>query len=179
MANVNRQNNKPGFSLVEVITVLLVVSIGMAGVLNLIIQSVQSQQINKHTLTAYQLAQEGIELVRSRRDNNWVGGFNWNESLDSGAYFMDYTSPEPQPTSAYPNQIAAGRLALDSEGFYSSSPSGFLPDGQYSRIISLVNSVDDGEKLKVRVSIYWYDRGQLNSYSLEADLYNWYATNNP
>lgn len=179
MVKEKRQKNKPGFSLVEVITVLLVISIGMAGVLNLIIQSVQSQQINKHTLTAYQLAQEGIELIRSRRDNNWAGGFNWNESLDSGAFFMDYTSPEPQPTAPYPNQIAAGRLILDSEGFYSSSPTTFLPDGQYSRIISLANSTDDGEKVKVRVSIYWYDRGQLNSYSLEADLYNWYATNTP
>ena len=178
---VNRENtkNKPGFSLVEVITVLLVISIGMSGVLNLIVQSVRSQQINKNTLIAYQLAQEGIELIRSRRDNNWLGGFKWNESLDSGAYFMDQNSPEPQPTSPYPNQIAAGRLVLDGYGFYSSLPANFLPEGQYSRIISLTNSNDDGEKINVRVTIYWYDRGDLNSYSLEADLYDWYVTVTP
>lgn len=170
----NRQKNRPGFSLVEVITVLLVISIGMMGILNLIVQSIKSQHLNEYTLTAYQLAQEGVELIRARRDNNWREGLAWNDSLADGAYYMDYTMREPIAISGG-DQFGMGRLVLDSQGFYTSSPTtGSLPAGQYSRIISLNNS-EDGDKIGVRVSIYWYDRGQLNSYSLEAELYDWFA----
>jgi len=36
----------PGFSLVEVMTVLLVISLGLVGVLSLIAQNIKSQNIN-------------------------------------------------------------------------------------------------------------------------------------
>lgn len=173
----NRQKNRPGFSLVEVITVLLVISIGMMGILNLIVQSIKSQHLNEYTLTAYQLAQEGVELIRARRDNNWRSSLVWNDSLADGAYYMDYTLSAPVSTNGYPNQFGAGRLLTNDDGLYYSSPVSSLPEGQYSRIISLANLNDgDGERIKVRVNVYWYDRGQLNSYSLETDLYNWFAT---
>lgn len=173
MFKLIKQKNKAGFSIIEVITVLLIVSIGLGGTITLIIQSIQGQNMNKQHLVAYQLAQEGVELIRSRRDNNWLGSYNWDESLDDGAYFMDYTLPEPYSTSPYSNQIGAGRLLLDGNGFYVSSPTSDLPEGQYSRVISLAHTGENGNKITVRVTIYWLDRGQLNSYELENDLYNW------
>ena len=85
-----------GFTLIEIITVLFVVSLGLIGVLSLIIQNIQSQSINRRSIIAYQLAQEGIELVRKTRDSNWANGDIWNKNLVSGSYYMDPLDSIPQ-----------------------------------------------------------------------------------
>ncbi|HPY99681.1 MAG TPA: hypothetical protein PK009_02590, partial [bacterium] len=54
----------PAFSIIEIMAVLLIVSLAMIGVANLAVQSIQAQTINRGSIIAYQLAQEGIEIVR-------------------------------------------------------------------------------------------------------------------
>jgi len=177
MFNFRRHKNKAGFSLVEIITVLLVISIGMAGTLALITQSVQGQNLNKNTLVAYQLAQEGVELIRFVRDNNWRKAQSWDTSLSDGNYYMDYTNDAPtlMPSLTFNGRLSAGRLVLDdATGFYISSPTGVaLPENQYSRVISLAKDSVNPQKMNIKIGVYWYDRGRLNSYLLETDLYDW------
>lgn len=166
-----KTDNRPGFTLIEVITVLLVVSLGMVGVLSLITQNIQSQSLNKDTLIAYQLAQEGIEMIRGVRDTNWRNGRSWRTNLASGDYYMDYLDFTPHPAVVR----ADGNLNQDSLGFYynaSSNPSLPLPANYFSRIISLTDASDGG--LVVRANIYWTDHGRDYVYSLETLLYDWY-----
>ena len=87
---------KAGFSLVEIMTVLFVVALGLVGVLSLMVQNIQSQNVNKGALIAYQLSQEGIELVRRTRDSNWQAGRAWNVNLAPGHYIVDYTDLIPR-----------------------------------------------------------------------------------
>ena len=160
------KTDKKGFTLIEVITILLVVSLGMIGVLSLIVQNIQSQSLNKNTLIAYQLAQEGVELIRQVRDTNWREGNDWDDNLHDGKYYMDYT--DTIPTHAYSQ--ASGNLAQDSGGMYQSNPSGTVSGTTFSRIISL-DKKEHG--ILVISSIYWTDHGRNYVYSLEAMLYDW------
>lgn len=158
--------DKAGFTLIEVITVLLVVSVGMIGVLSLIVQNIQSQSLNKNTLVAYQLAQEGVELIRQVRDTNWRAGNDWRTNLASGSYYMDYldTAPHPAPIPAY------GDLRQDADGMYLNNPLSVLSSSNFSRIIILS---DQTNGMLVTVNIFWVDHGRNYVYSLEALLYNW------
>ncbi|MFZ4631737.1 MAG: type IV pilus modification PilV family protein [Patescibacteria group bacterium] len=172
----NKKNNlacnKSAFTLVEVITVLLVISIGMTGVMSLIVQNIKSQSINKNTLVAYQLAQEGIELIRKVRDTNWLtgtGAGKWKKNLSAGNYYMDYESTIPVSATTK----ASGRLSQDDDGMYYSDPISDLPEGFFSRIINISYPNGSDKNMLVRSNVYWTDRGKNYSYSLEAELYDW------
>lgn len=61
---------KKGFSLLEVMMALFVLSIGVTGVLSLMTNSITNSNDARDAIVAAQLAQEGIELIRNKRDSN-------------------------------------------------------------------------------------------------------------
>lgn len=60
-----------GFSMIEVIFSVFVISIGLTGTTALLNDSMRESISSRDSVIASQLAQEGIELVRNLRDNNW------------------------------------------------------------------------------------------------------------
>lgn len=157
---------KKAFSLVEIITILFIVSVGLLGVLSLIIQNIQSQSYNKNNLIAYQLAQEGVELIRFVRDTNWRQGDPFNTGLATGQFYMDYQDTEPQPYSGNANDIL---LRQDAAGYYVHG--GSATSTGFSRLITL--SRPNAHNVDVRVNVTWQERGGNASYDLETLLYDW------
>ena len=155
---------KSGFTLVEIVAVLFVVAIGLVGVLSLIVQNIQSQNISKNTITAYQLAQEGVELVRKVRDTNWLATRSWNAGMLPGVYYMDYQD-------ALPNILSAGDEALykDASGFYVHGGGVATP---FSRVIEIEEINPSAYRIYSRVT--WSDRNNSFNYDVEALLYDWY-----
>lgn len=166
---VSNNKRSAGFTLIEVIAVLLIISIGLLGILSLIIQNIQSQSINKSTLIAYQLAQEGAELIRKTRDTQWNLGVDWDtyfpEVSTAHNYYMSYL--DAYPSLASPADLT--RLYQDDEGFYSHDPSGDFSG--FSRTINLTR-LSEGS-LFVRVTITWQEYNRDMSYVLETMLYDW------
>ena len=64
-----RKISKAGFSLIEVLVAMLVLSMGFAAVFSLMTINIRSSENAKNQIIASQLAQEGLELVRNLRDN--------------------------------------------------------------------------------------------------------------
>lgn len=64
--------NKKGFSFLEVMITISVLSIGILAVMVLIASSMKSSMNSRDGIIASELAQEGIELVRNIRDNNLI-----------------------------------------------------------------------------------------------------------
>ncbi len=165
-------SDKPAFSMIEIITILLVVSIGMTGLMSLIVQNIQSQSINKKTLIAYQLAQEGVELIRQVRDSNWrsrVGIDSWKTNLAAGEYYMDYTNNLPVPAEG----VSSGKLSQDADGMYYSNPGGSLTENDFARIITIDYPDSLTGKMKLNSTVYWADGGKKSFYTIEAELYDW------
>ena len=163
------EREKKAFTLIEIITVLLVISIGMVGVLSLIVQNIQSQVINKDTLIAYQLAQEGVELIREVRDTNWRNSLNWRTQLADGNYYMDFSNPAP--ISAPALDKIYGNLKQDATGFYYNNPYPLATGSLFSRIITISTQGDTG--MLVKSNVYWTEHGKNYVYSIEAQLYDW------
>ena len=91
---------KRGFSLIEVLLSLVVLSFGITAVAVLMVNNIKNLQTSKNQIIALQLAQEGIELVRNLKDNNTafiskptapkVDGSDY--SIDKDTSFGDFSS---------------------------------------------------------------------------------------
>lgn len=69
-----RNTRQGGFSLIEVMLSVFLLSAGMFAAISLIGGALRESLDSRNQLIASLLAQEGVELVRNIRDNNWASG---------------------------------------------------------------------------------------------------------
>lgn len=170
-------NNK-GFTLIEAITAIFVLTVGIVSVFSVITQHIVSSRLAAHKLTAAYLAQEGIEIVRNIKDTNLVKmsqgeSANWNDNLlncSGGCYNFDYRS-QTLPDDSYCN----GKSYLKLDGnFYQCTAS---PDSlNWQRKVTINES---GDILEVRVEVTWQERGVSQSLTAQTNFYNYYTPSLP
>jgi len=170
--NFWKNHQSPAFSLLEVISVLFIVAVGMVGTMSLIIQSIQTGQVNRGNLIACQLAQEGIELIRGTRDNNWQASQPWLTGLSDGNYKMDYSMATPTPIT-----LTSQGVMLFENNYYrnyhgAETPNPSLVTGFY-RVINLQASSTSTSTLQVQSNVSWSDRGKTFTCNLYTLLYDW------
>ena len=111
---MKKGNKQSGFSILEIIVIVFIVSLGLLGILSLTTQNIRVQYINKNNLIASQLAQEGLELVRNIRDTNWtIEGSNWDTGLSAGTFKIDFDDNALQASS-----MEDAKLYIDGSGRY-------------------------------------------------------------
>ncbi|MDA3803025.1 MAG: prepilin-type N-terminal cleavage/methylation domain-containing protein [Patescibacteria group bacterium] len=162
---------KSGFTLIEIIVVLFIISLALLGILSLITQSIRAQNYNKKVIIANQLSQEGIELIRRVRDNNWNNGdpfyTNLAEAIEERkTYIMDYDDSLPTTLVSADDS----KLQVNDSGFFIHNI--IYEDSAYSREIEV--ELIDNYRLRVISSVYWTSMGGEQDYQIEALLYNWY-----
>ncbi len=75
-----------GFTILEVLFTILVISIGALTAFVVVQQIISQTFSSSYRLTAAYLAKEGIEIVRNTRDTNWLEGENWDNGLSSSGW---------------------------------------------------------------------------------------------
>lgn len=170
-----------GFSLMEMIVVMFIISLGLVGILSLVIQNIQVGSINKNMLIASQLAQEGLELVRNHRDDNWMSttsdwelgdGLDPNtDIIQDGDYAIDYTDSGLIDITGIND--SAAKLYLDPDGFYRHyiAP-GVAPETEFSRII-VADTDTSNASTTFQCIVQWEARGATHQYVAETILYDW------
>lgn len=76
-------SNQKGFSLIEVIFSIGIITAGTIPLLLLFSYNVRNAADNKNKLVAIYLAEESIEIVRQIRDSNWFSGDDWDDNFDN------------------------------------------------------------------------------------------------
>lgn len=153
--------HRTGFTIIELLIVILVVSIGLIGVMNLITRIFFYTRLNQSNLIASFLAQEGIEIVRNIRDTNWVEGAPWDADLSSGDYGLDYQTtrlPDPNPDCDL-------NSPLKFDGSFYNCSSG--DTAQFKRKVTITKSIDE---ILIKVSVTWDD----HEVRAIEKIYNWY-----
>ena len=92
-----------GFTILELLVSITVVTIGVLGAYSVAQQMFVSSFSTAHHLTAAYLAKEGIEIVRNARDTNWVeDNDNWRDGISSSNWeSTDIANYERRTTITY------------------------------------------------------------------------------
>jgi len=77
MLNKTFKFKNRGFTLIEVVIAVSILTIGVLAAFNVVQNITIYSKLTSSRLTATYLAQEGIELVRNQRDTNWLEGMDW------------------------------------------------------------------------------------------------------
>ena len=83
MKSFSKKQNKNGFSILEVIVAVGIITIGIIPIISLFTMNLNSEIKNKNVLIAAYLANESIEIVRQERDDNWTAGVDWMTNISA------------------------------------------------------------------------------------------------
>lgn len=182
-----KQNNmklSKGFTMIEIVIALFVLTVAVIGVYNAFsIMAVATTQMSDRFTAAY-LAQEGIEIVRNIRDNNWLqADQNSDITWDRGLTSCDTGCEADYKTEAFSGAGYVGNVLKLGGGFYNYS-SGV--DTKFKRKIVIdpvKNDANETIALKVAVTVFWAEKPTIvnidfpassGSITAEDYLYNWY-----
>lgn len=164
---------KNGFTFLELIIAVLVFITGVLGTFLLAQHFIFSTQVSVSRLTASFLAQEGIEIVRNLRDENWLNDRNWNSGLGAGNWQSGYNDPD---LDFLQND---GRMFLDDNRLYSHDQTG--AQTKFKRKIT-IESVDESfppdgitDYLKVTVLVSWQEKAESYQLEVQENLYPWWS----
>jgi prepilin-type N-terminal cleavage/methylation domain-containing protein len=150
-----------GFTLIEVLLSVFIITVAVLGLYNGISYSFNSIEKAKDKFIAAYLAEEGIELVKNIRDSNFVAKKDdWKEGLTNCAIGCKMDVNDTALNTINP----ISPLLIDENGLYNYS-SGTKTIFSRKIVISDVSL----DKIKVSVMVYYADEEFL----LEQYLYNW------
>jgi|SRR3989344_9249934 len=167
--------NSRGFTILEVLVAVFLLTLGVGGALTLTNQTSAASQTAASRLVASYLAQEGIEVARSIRDSNFLklhqgqGGVAWNDGLPEGVQYLNYN----RETAGTPNLVVweNGSYVLYSEPncqYYLVQ----CRDTVFNRQIEI--SYPEGGVIKIKSVVSWQERGRPHQVFTEELLYNWW-----
>ena len=154
--------NRNGFTLVEALVTLVVLSIALGPALVLTTNINNTAVVVKNNLIAANLAQEGVEVIRGIRDTNWFNGAAFDTGLADGTYRVEWNSDTLLALGANPP-------IKEDNGLYNYSTGN---DTIFQRTISILK-VNAGE-LRIISEVTWEERGaRARSALAESHLFNW------
>jgi len=161
-----RATPKSGFTLVEAMVAIFVVTVGTIGALGLITQSISFGRTSSNQAIAVYLAQEGVELIRNIRDTNFLTApaVPWDKDLTACSDGCEIDYNDTVPTS-----FADKKLLINSGGFYNYDTGS--EETLFKRKITITKP--PAGLMEVRVEVFWEEKGVSNSVEVETELYDW------
>lgn len=167
-------NKNYAFSLVEVLIVLMIVIIGLLGIISLGVRNINAGRTANYLVMSAMLAQEGVELVRNIRDDNWLNGNPTWTTINSPSYAIDYDNSVNNSVNSINDNGA--RLFTDANGFYTHTSTGgtLTPFRRLIEVTPGVDSDGDGtlDSIEVKVTVQ-YKVKNTYTYVASAILYDW------
>ncbi len=172
-----------GFTLIEVIVSILVVTVGVLAAYTVTQKIVSYTYQVSSRLTAAYLAKEGIEIVRNIRDTNWLQGENWNSDLvgvGTEKWEADYTTRTFKGSGGAGedcSQIPYYNCEAYDPNNYLRIDGGFYnyvvgPGSKFKREITITPTGAD--ELMVSVEVFWEEKGEVyGPITVQEILYNW------
>lgn len=189
-----------GFTIVETLVAIAILTIALTGPLAVVSQSLRSSYFARDQITAHYLAQEAIEYIRNRRDQNglqktdaadWLYGIKTSDATDGSLELLNQSSPL-SPVKAYLIRTTQGYVLKKcvQDGDEVCPPLRYDPSGEriygmdgsqytesiFTREIILTKSPQDPDakrEINVSVVVKWHTASLTSQASIDERLYNW------
>ncbi|OGI21711.1 MAG: hypothetical protein A3J06_00305 [Candidatus Moranbacteria bacterium RIFCSPLOWO2_02_FULL_48_19] len=142
-----------GFSLGEVLLAVFVLTVGVLSLTALMASSLRQSLESQNAVIAVELAQEGVELVRNVRDNDFAAGNDGFTAFDPGRKHCraDYNDPAVSLDCDAPQGTASRYYLQYSGGLYAHTSTAV---SRFYRYIFI--DYNNGQKTAlVRSFVYW------------------------
>lgn len=182
-----------GFTLIETMVAITILLMAIAGPMEIASKSLLSAYYARDQITAYYLAQEGIEYLRNDRDNyylqnpnvtNWPADFSSCVNTDPNHIGCEIGANSTINT-AYSVMSCGSTCAplnyASDLGFYSYAPTNGTTNLQskYTRVVTVSpdpSGTPTPDSVLVTSTVYWsgvYLPGTTKSFTIKEVLYNW------
>jgi len=166
-------NTSKGFTLIELVITIAVLSLGIIGVYSAFNPIVVATYNLSSRLTATYLAEEGMEVVRNIRDTNVANAKLWSAELAGCSLGCQLDYKTGTNAQLFEDQLKVyddkNFLVQNADGFYG------YGDGQktlFTRKITITQN-DSPDIMKVQVQVFWNYNGQPLSFQTSGYLYNY------
>lgn len=156
-----------GFTLVETLIAISILLIAVVGPISLIGDALHKLYYAKDQMIAINLAQEGIEVVRQKRDNDMlaVSAPDIFSLVSPTYYIVDATGATPLvPSAGVPEPVYI------SDGIYEDVTPATAT--QFKRLVT-ITSVVVGRESKVTSTVEWKTGGQTGTITVSEYLFKW------
>lgn len=183
-------NNKKqkGFTIVELIISIFILAFAVVGIYTAFSMTVVLTRDASSRFVAAYLAQEGIEIVRNIRENNWLkmsvlpledDSMQWNTGLtgcETGCELDYRTLGTPEsPLTPWPASIGGNILYIGNDFLYSYD---IAWPTKFRRKVTITLKTPD--ILSISSEVFWEEKSTIlgpktdRSIKAEEDLYDWY-----
>jgi len=171
------QTPERGFTLIGVVVALLLLTTVTISLSHLLATRNRAVETGRQTLVAANLAREGLELVRIKRDDNWLAGDgrSWVAGLcDTGSTAFTLDTAMVRAGSPVGPQGSAALWIGDNGEFTHQEPVNRTTSA-FSRLLSLdcTSAQNDPAFIIVTSTVHWTDVGGQHSVELREKLFNW------
>jgi len=161
--NMHTNHSQKGFTLLETLVAISILLIAVVAPMSIIGRSLPQSAYARDHAIAVNLAQEGIEAVRQKRDSNMLNDWNGtNTAWDSGIVANNYYAVDPR---SVPMLISCGGVVCNlttltirqdtATGLYYQSSAGGGTVTKFQRYV-LITSIVPEEK-RIDSYVFWRD----------------------
>lgn len=185
-------------TLAEIIIAIIVLSVGVTGAMTLVTTAINANAEAEERIEAYNFAREGVEIVRSMRDTNWLRFPG--DRADCWDVEPAITDPADCPTAptlgsaggtdyiVYPNvavttryfswEVRSGSIdpticeeTVGSATMYKNDTGSCSISSPFSRIVNIVN--DGSDTMEISSTVTWDWKGNTRSVTFADELTNY------
>lgn len=189
---------RPGQTIMELLAAFAVITVGLLGVVQLVYSNLSLVERDADAVVSVNLAREGIELAKQKRDSNWLAGKAFDDEMFFGT---DYTATPVWDGVLVPSvpifSFAANDMTDDHADIVRTTTGLFANwaaaeagiQGQatpYKRLLTFDPICDDftivtsgaacaSRKIGMRVTskIQWTRKGNAKAFQMVEDIYDW------
>lgn len=174
-----------GFTLVETLLAVLLLSVAIAGPLTIASKGLLSAISAKEQIVAFYLGQDAIEYIRFKRDTNclaaagapascpagsWLSGLSSCISTD-GSALCQIDSIQDTATSC---TGTCSPLNFDSTTGYYGYSAGSITGPRYIRTVKIITPFGgNSSQARVVVTMTWATSGLQHTITMKEDIINW------
>lgn len=169
--------SRAGFTFVEMLVAISVLLLAIVGPLFLASQGLRAARIARDQINANYLAQEAVEFVRYKRDNNALAGTSpWLSGIDSCTegcavdVYQELLQSCSEDGCVVWFHEGTGKYGIADE--VSASDEGDWVQTKFTRTVT-VTEIESGREAKVTAAISWRDGAITRRYTLAETLLNW------